>query len=132
MSDLEKLAGRVEALTGPDREVDALIAVLQNLRIVDEGHPLGRCCYDKNGVLLVLPSYTRSLDAAMSLVPDGWDFTVGVCDKGAWSDVSPSEQPYDVADEVFAQGATPALALCAAALRARTPIPSSRREGGEF
>lgn len=69
---------------------------------------------------LPVPCYTRSLDAALTLVPEGWRFSVdnafgnggAVC--GAI-----------VNNTVFAKNAqlgdaaTPALALCAAALRAR-------------
>lgn len=68
-ADLIALAERCEQLAGPDREVDALIAPLQGLRVVDEGHPIGRTCYDGVGRAQLLPRYTASIDAAMSLVP---------------------------------------------------------------
>lgn len=64
-------AERVEAATGPDRALDAEIAAHVGFRVVDEGHPLGRQCYDANGRSVMLPAYTRSLDAAKMLVPDG-------------------------------------------------------------
>lgn len=70
-STLLSLAERVEAGEGPDRELDAEIAPLQGLRIVDEGHPLGRCVYDQNNHGVPLPAYTASLDAAVTLVPEG-------------------------------------------------------------
>jgi hypothetical protein len=63
-----------------------------------------------------VPRYTASLDAALTLVPEGWEWTVrgrphgdGLASIGrAWESGS---------DTVIA--ATPALALCIAALRAR-------------
>lgn len=129
---MEKLAGKVEALAGPDRDVDALIAPLQGLRIVEEGHPLGRCCYDENGILVVFPSYTRSLDAAMSLLDPSWFFHLSrfspECDGRGQAHVYPNR---GLGDDYESEAATPALALTAAALRARAPIPSSRREGLE-
>jgi hypothetical protein len=52
-----------------------------------------------------VPFYTASLDAAVTLVPDGcgWMVMKNVAKVGRWPK----------------RGATPALALCAAALRAR-------------
>jgi hypothetical protein len=107
---LIELAGRCEKATGPDRELDAKIAPLTGLRFVDEGHPLGRCCYDEHGHRVPLPAYTASLDAAMSLVGDAWWFV----------ERTPCADGYDaeVAEEK-SRGATPALALTAAALKAR-------------
>jgi hypothetical protein len=60
-----------------------------------------------------LPMFTASLDAAVTLVPEGcgWMVMSSAAKVGVW----PSH------------GATPALALCAAALRARAAMaqPSS-------
>ena len=58
------------------------------------------------------------LDAAMSLVPDGFIFGCGSKDatKTAWAWVSPDE-PLEYRS--ITNAATPALALCAAALKAR-------------
>lgn len=67
------LAERVEKATGPDRELDALIAEAAGWSDVwyrdgmAEGWAPGGVC--EAGV----PHYTASLDAAMSLVPEGWD-----------------------------------------------------------
>jgi len=130
MTDLMELASRVEAGEGPDRDLDALIAPLQGLRVVDEGHPLGRCCYDVSRCVVRLPAYTASLDAAMSLVPAGhtvqlsdWDHEV-LREKGPWQAiVLPLGARGAMQQFTFTNrcdhAATAPLALTAAALRAR-------------
>lgn len=123
-AEIEALTLRCESATGADRELDADIAPLQGLRIVDEGHPLGRCCYDGNGQSVTLPRYTASLDAAMSLVPE--EYCV---------DLMSHEEGWDarIGSPAYARAATPALALTAAALRARaseiTDQPQQHGEG---
>lgn len=58
------------------------------------------------------PAYTTSLDAALTLVPEGSDWTLHRVNDGLtiWADVGPIKEAW---------GNTPALALCIAALRAR-------------
>lgn len=141
-TELAALADRCEAATGPDRELDFYIwAALNGVTEITnpaEGHPMtpgrggrveGR---DASGELRLYgfvdpgktsrnwspyggddryPAYTASLDAAMSLVPEGWEWRVAStgeaeCWCGDGSDIN-------------LRAATPALALCAAALRAR-------------
>ena len=105
---LLELAERCEAATGPDLKLERDIRKALGLY---------------HSVSAAKCRFTRSLDAAMTLVPEGVSFAVG---KGietelggsatdyAWcgSKAVPHEGPY-------AWAATPALALCAAALRAR-------------
>ncbi len=118
-TELRALADRVEALTGPDRGIDRLIVPLVGIRVVEEGHPLGRCYYDKNGHGVPLPLFTASFDAALTLVPaprkvaitpngddDGYQAWVWRLDSSA--DWRP--------------GSTMALALTAAALRAHAAM----------
>lgn len=117
MTELEKLAGWLKAATGPDRE-------------------LGREVLLACGRGFVSPLYswldpTASIDAAMSLVPEGCGWIA------AWGQTRPDEPMggaivkrnarfigyganYDAISE--AEAATPALALCAAALRARAQM----------
>jgi hypothetical protein len=125
------LAERCEDAAGPDRELDVAIA-----RALD-WKPLYRDDYSKwwppaavadarerkRSILhhptQPLPMFTASLDAAVTLVPDGCDWhvqanpSVGAC----WASVGgPIKQR--ISSDVR-KAATPALALCAAALRAR-------------
>lgn len=117
--ELLKLAKRVEALSGPDRDVDLDICIaLDTGRSTDPRNP---------GPM----RYTASLDAAMTLVPGG--------ENGRWNagkfNADPNKCSAQVAieDEIFIESGslgrglkvrasgtarTPALALCAAALRA--------------
>ncbi len=66
----------------------------------------------------MIPRYTTSLDAAVTLVPEGDIWSVHGSDapnhKG-FADISTMREPH----YFKADAATPALALCAAALRAR-------------
>ena len=63
------------------------------------------------------PYYTTSLDAALTLVPEGWSYMI----EGGLSTQSPSAYLAHPETEGFVQGiASPsALALCIAALKAR-------------
>jgi hypothetical protein len=119
------LADRCEQAAGPDRELDVAIA-----RALD-WKPLYRDDYSKwwppaavedsrarkRSILhhptQPLPAFTASLDAAVTLVPEGYGWMVmkNVAKVGRWPK----------------RAATPALALCAAALRARAAMaqPSS-------
>lgn len=144
---LIELATQCEAATGPDRELDCLIACRVNdiepkwqgkLLIAGEAGVIGSidpgnhqrnfsCNRKADGPGSIL-AYTASLDAAMTLVPEGHGWLAG------WGQVTVAEpmggakitrhdrfigysENYDtIAD---GEGATPALALCAAALRAR-------------
>jgi len=57
------------------------------------------------------PAYTTSLDAAMSLIPEGWNYCI-TPRNGVW--VRQSEH----FPTIHGSAATPALALCIAALKA--------------
>jgi hypothetical protein len=139
---LLKLAERCEAASGPDRTLDALIAIaLDPGRQIIVGSEPGRFpqkpIYGPVSTLIPMaeangrdaadfisaPLVTASLDAAMTLVPPG----------EAWClDYEPSNNPPWVADltcfaprgqdgqdsDLYVHAATPALALTAAALRA--------------
>lgn len=98
---LNELADRVEAATGPNFELERQIWIAI-------GSPAIR----------PIPVYTASLDAAMTLVPESWyRVEQQQTREGAWAKVTLLEKGFTPADEGHA--ATPALALTAAALRAR-------------
>lgn len=99
MTNLIELAARVEGLSGPDREVD-----LKIMRwAMNIGGPAENALH-----------YTASLDAAMSLVPEGWNV-------GQWRIIGKPDscRMWDDETDIITSGSTPALALTAAALRAR-------------
>jgi hypothetical protein len=113
--ELLALAKRVEALTGPDREVDTWIENHLGLARFEPAHPFRSHC---DGHTRKEPKlYTASLDAAMSLVPEGWNW-------GAWMRHDWLKQNAQVwhlerkGSTNNGDAATPALALTAAALRA--------------
>jgi len=135
MTDLSDLIARVEAATGPDRELDDAIADA----IFTGRH---RCCIkglsDESGGMWMFTypdgsigsslRFTGSTDAALTLVPDGYavDMTIG----RYWPNRARVLHVYQDGDRWFHRGsdpaicanaATPALALCAAALKARNP-----------
>lgn len=93
------LAARVEAAAGADQALDRAIAMAAM-------PPERRGMY-------VRRHYTASLDAAASLVPAGWRWVVGnMGNAHVYQDCTAGKS-------VTAQAVTPALALTAAALRAR-------------
>lgn len=137
---MHDLAARCDAAEAPDRELDAEIAATLKIvpghdpsryivpleyRVdhrhgwvaVDAVHPDGtrHCCHARE-----TPHYTASVDAAMTLVPADAFWTVLTA--GAASNTFQAavivpdyaDRPLD-----YSQAATPALALCAASLRAR-------------
>jgi hypothetical protein len=141
---LEGLAARCESASGPDRELDALIraAVFAPTGAAVAQSPInGAWCtyhgeYQGKPRLYEYPGlnqerrlgeFTASLDAAMTLVPEECGWIAG------WGQVLPDEpmggaqitrharfigygENYDTI--AVAEAVTPALALCAAALRA--------------
>lgn len=91
------LIARLEAATGPDRELDHTI----DMTITGEW-------------TYYAPEYTRSIDAALTLLPDNTGLIL-YCILGKKPSVS--TQRYEWDDHVSA--ATVPLALCIAALKAR-------------
>lgn len=132
MTDLIRLAERVEALAGPDQSIDLEIAI---------------AVWGRPGVLVLRHDeetgknyehtywkYTASLDAAMTLVPEGWRHgyeQAGIQDQNplveawAWPYESSWEPDWQLGYDCYrgheqgvrAAATTPALALTAASLR---------------
>lgn len=120
-ADLLALAERVEAATGPDRELDCYIAVAVRWHPPGVDPQLLADPRTKGLYLARAPHYTKSLGAARSLVP-------GNCGYVLWG---PTGKKPSASVEVdgewlaYVSGETPALALTAAALRAHaTKEPS--------
>ena len=130
------LAERCEQAAGPDRELDAEIAWMltaqdrkrlgpPDLRreIWHAGLPTPAWVLFEN-VSSFHPAYTASLDAAVTLVPEGW--TWGRFHSGTVECMTLNGPDNSILVE-RGEGISTALALCAAALRARAAIaqPSS-------
>lgn len=124
------LIERLEGLTGPCRECDCLIALEAGWDVQNMSLPLSdlvkrfgfewlhEAATEYNSIYKTLPAYTASIDAAMTLVPEGWTADVrkypngrGFAVLSQWSPPCESEKSVD--------DATPAIALCIAALKAR-------------
>lgn len=125
-AELIALAERVEGLTGPNGDLDGAIyaalnphmrpipgnqrrfydPALTRLNAAREYHVAGATAY--------APSFTASLDAALGLVPEGW---LAGLDIGALR--ATSVWLATDSQSVRVHAPTPALALTAAALRAR-------------
>jgi hypothetical protein len=124
--ELEALAARVEAATGASFMLDAEIglAVFGGRRTDVDG------VIAVEGRAMLVKPYTASLDAAMSLVPEGlrltlseWDDEKHLRPKGPWQAIL-SRPGCDASFDAMRgyrcdHAATPALALTAACLRAR-------------
>ena len=113
---LRALAARCEAADGPSRELDEAIVqgVYPELDIRRDGpdglwrahgSTMGRDC------ILRVEDYTASLDAALTLVPARTMWGAGVDEDGTGCADMPQHR-------LLVHARTPALALCAAALRA--------------
>lgn len=119
---LDELIARIERLQGPDRAVDYTIADMTGDHFRNGGKA---------------PEYTASLDAAMTLVPEGW-----AVERSGWHRLAPD--PYAKfglwqyrrnaegewlhgSDEVRVVGSapTPALALVLASLKANKAMEAS-------
>ena len=149
MSDLSELLKRVEAATGPDRELDAHLAVIAGLNMCfcdyeagsyhgdcpppGCGEPLG--LHDERHSYPVqwqdderLPAYTASIDAALALVEKvlpGWRRQIFEDRSGGWTArlVSPSSDV--VSTDELKPPPTASLAILAALLRAKIAAEST-------
>lgn len=151
-----ELIAKLEAATRPDHELDAHIAIAVRALVsvtgsevpkwADENFPVWRVM--KPGVVEVVhdtgtgglnwkvPYYTASVDAALTLVPEGWRCgfeMAGIHDPvqcpeaWCWPHESGWEPDWQLGEEGYrshpdaqrAIGANPAIAICIAALEAR-------------
>lgn len=120
-ADLLALASRVEAAQGADREIDAAVMRCFTNSVESDD---GEWWYGPHDEApRKVPAFTASLDAAASLVPDGWIVAnIGQNDDKTWFAELRQGHRTSYTKVVFApkdyKAATPALALAAAALRA--------------
>lgn len=110
--ELLALAERCEKASEGSSTLDGLIAHAAGYRVGDDDSITA-----PNGNRAdAIPGFTTSLDAAMTLVPTGHDWSLFFDNGSALAGCMPSSE--DGCDLTDVPGATPALALCAAALRA--------------
>ena len=124
MTDLAALIARLEAATEGSRELDFAIDSLINHREQaprkppgDNEPPPGFGDDELSRLMDPRPNYTTSLDAALTLVPEGWKYEVS--EDEAW--VSKLDGRFLVSSdtEFIGRGNSGPLSLCIAALRAR-------------
>lgn len=108
VQDLIDLAERCAKATEGSREIDALIWC-----VIEPSHTHRKASPHQ------APDYTGSIDDAVMLVPEGWTWSADASVPG-WQ---PQFKLFNFENKsVTGQAATPALALCAAALRARASL----------
>lgn len=146
------LAERCEAAAGPDRALDRDIMlsavpcdrapfrywVPMNENTGHGAVDVERVYYGPHCAQAVLvPDFTASLDAATTLVPEGWGWLVSQPNAKALASGLLKERTPVLGEVQFGcdhrhtvAAATPALALCAAALRAlaASPTPDSHSQ----
>jgi hypothetical protein len=131
MSALTELADRCEQAAGPDRDIDGMIGAIVGCEFhsaeavreyAHDDHAWGSEGPHWAGTAnsLGVLKFTASLDAAVTLIDDDVFFHVSRFSPESGSrgeaHVYPNRR---LGDDYEAEAATPALALCAAALRAR-------------
>lgn len=106
------LIERLEGAEGPSRELDAEIEAL----FTDErgNRPLKFFFNQVQSGHRRPPRFSSSIDAALTLVPEGWEWRLD-------NDTSGECAPYrfGMGQNMDCEAATPALAICIASLRAR-------------
>lgn len=153
--ELEALASTIEALTGPDHEVDCTIGALFGLcphksltyeRCQgDSGHTCDACGADSwgnrnkagQGLSDYMPRYTASLDAAMSLALPSWWFSASLPlspDAYGYSreDLRKPRAAFEMLESPYiaaARAETLPLAIVAACLRGRASTPTQNHKG---
>ena len=142
---LKELIGRLERCAEPDRELDLAIHIALNpdgdVARMTNTHPRGlhipdglawelgtNCiiyenwsngqCWSNGGYSV--PSVTSSIDAAMSLVPEGWNRRASETDKHWWW--AELREGYETSYNRVEIGQSPSLpvSICIAALKARS------------
>lgn len=133
MTDLLELATRCEQATGPHWKLSDEIARAIGWTEHDGGR--GSTDWeDAAGRVAQDPIFTDSLDAATALVPEGWatrtDYRPPNIDlPGGFGGPGFALVYQDIGHCYRGDAETAALALCAAALRARAAIATAARQG---
>lgn len=118
MIKIKDLIVLLEKATGPDRGFDLMIAEAVGLK---PGH-------GATGARVGWHEYTASIDAALTLVPKGYEWSVDG-NKDGTGDATVSRDFSGGIDMLnWEKGATPAIAFCIVALRACDALTRPQRE----
>lgn len=129
MTSLPDLIARLEAAEEGNITLDDRIALALGWRIDQQDiQGVGKWLAPGESHTQYLPEWSRSIDAALTLVPEGWAIDGWQLWPGATSSLQLLETKLGRDDQYWhsskhkrfdGAAATPALAICAAALRAR-------------
>jgi hypothetical protein len=126
--EISVLIAKLEALDGPNFALE--VEICDSLGLAPEGFELNaqggwtQYIAARDDVQLWrCPAYTASLDAAARLIPDGHDWALHADNGKAIAGCMPASE--DGCDWSDSHGATPAIALTIAALKARASIRES-------
>lgn len=128
---MQELIERLEKATGPDRELDGLIFKVLAGKPGDEWYLFDdgvwcRRCREDSTAFDTPRVYTGSIDAALTLVPPDFDWCAGTDDDVPVAALTrPHEGPW-----TWNNAATPAIALCIAALKARLAMAEHKPQQG--
>ena len=103
-----ELADRIEQLEGPDREIDAEIA-----------KALGYAFMWPVVWRITTPRFTKFIDEAVASVPSGYGWAVVTYSEPSGLVLANVTESFDKKPSI-AHANTPAIAICAAALRAKS------------
>lgn len=108
--DLLALIERLEKATGPDRGLHGMIAVAAGVAVDVNPRNPQFAKFGDDDIFTRCPNYTESIDAALTLLPEGWCSLRFERTHDTWGCFLDGDDTNAV---------TPAIALCIAALKAR-------------
>lgn len=123
---LKELIDLLERCAGPDRELDVeiqetVVGLEMYESIAERGG--GKCIRYYPGppgpTYRALPRYTSSIDAAMTLVPEGWSRHLSEDDKNIWWVDLRRRHVTSYDDVIITKNQSLAIALCLASLKAQ-------------
>lgn len=134
MDDLSSLIARVEGLDGPDREVDAMLQcvvevwdyrkrIITRLPVTGETASYAFRTSDGDKSLSLALRYTASIDAAITLTPEGEDIAFAIIAGRAYAGLGISRHGGD------AEANTLPVAIVLTCLRARLNTEPNHRRG---
>ena len=130
---MQELIKKLEAATEGSRELDSEVFGSLGTHVLERRgrdrkawwYKIGGKDYQRKDPSSVsyggVPRFTSSIDAALTLVPEGWDWLITRCIGGRYCAIvnqSGTQQPAEVVTQIMA----PALALTIVALTARRSV----------